>query len=300
MSRIASDFYQRLREWYGEEIANHVMGMTPEERKNFILKMRKEQPWREWPVELKIPHEVDVSRFGTDKSEPSSEMNALFEERTLQHIDRVRNNMKTLSDSMTEINPEEALKRGEQHDQSKYEDGNRVPYTWNTLWHRNNHDDSIYPPGMKEEVEKATKKHIQNEPHHPDSWENVQEMTPLDIAEMVSDWFAMSQELNDDIYEFEKKKVPKYSFSPEQTELIRKMTDALMSREKQMFEGKRQGKRIFQSLNRDAKIVHEKGKWWVKSEKGKNMGKYDTKEEAVSRLRQVEYFKHHGKRIFEK
>jgi hypothetical protein len=35
------------------------------------------------------------------------------------------------------------------------------------------------------------------------------------------------------------------------------------------------------------------GKWKVLSQKGKNLGTYNTKEEAVKRLRQVEYFKHH-------
>ena len=35
------------------------------------------------------------------------------------------------------------------------------------------------------------------------------------------------------------------------------------------------------------------GKWSVRSMKGKSLGKYDTKEEAVKRLRQVEYFKAH-------
>lgn len=42
-----------------------------------------------------------------------------------------------------------------------------------------------------------------------------------------------------------------------------------------------------------AKIVHLKsGKWQVQSEKGKNMGTYDTEEEAKKRLKQVEFFKH--------
>ena len=35
------------------------------------------------------------------------------------------------------------------------------------------------------------------------------------------------------------------------------------------------------------------GKWKVLSQKGKSLGTYDTKDEAVTRLRQVEYFKHH-------
>src|SRR5208282_994437 len=41
-------------------------------------------------------------------------------------------------------------------------------------------------------------------------------------------------------------------------------------------------------------VVHlPNGKWRVKSHKGKNLGTYNTKEEAVKRLRQVEFFKHH-------
>ncbi len=37
------------------------------------------------------------------------------------------------------------------------------------------------------------------------------------------------------------------------------------------------------------------GKWQVQSHKGKNLGIRDTKEEAVERLRQVEFYKHHDK-----
>lgn len=40
------------------------------------------------------------------------------------------------------------------------------------------------------------------------------------------------------------------------------------------------------------KIVKKGSKWQVQSEKGRNMGTYDTKEEAEKRLKQVEYFKH--------
>ena len=40
------------------------------------------------------------------------------------------------------------------------------------------------------------------------------------------------------------------------------------------------------------KIVKIGSKWQVQSEKGRNMGTYDTKAEAEKRLKQVEYFKH--------
>lgn len=42
-------------------------------------------------------------------------------------------------------------------------------------------------------------------------------------------------------------------------------------------------------------IVKVGGKWYVRSEEGKNLGgPYDSKEAAEARLRQVEYFKHRG------
>jgi hypothetical protein len=49
------------------------------------------------------------------------------------------------------------------------------------------------------------------------------------------------------------------------------------------------------SLSKIGRVVHQKDGWHVLSEKGKNLGgPYGSKEEAVKRLRQVEYFKHHG------
>ena len=40
------------------------------------------------------------------------------------------------------------------------------------------------------------------------------------------------------------------------------------------------------------KIVKKGYQWQVQSEKGKNMGTYNTKKEAEDRLKQIEYFKH--------
>lgn len=46
------------------------------------------------------------------------------------------------------------------------------------------------------------------------------------------------------------------------------------------------------------KIIKFGSKWQVQSEKGKNMGTYNTKKEAEDRLKQVEYFKHINEGIF--
>lgn len=49
------------------------------------------------------------------------------------------------------------------------------------------------------------------------------------------------------------------------------------------------------SLNKKARVVHRDDGWHVLSEKGKNLGgPYKSKGQAVKRLKQVEYFKHHG------
>lgn len=45
------------------------------------------------------------------------------------------------------------------------------------------------------------------------------------------------------------------------------------------------------------KLVKKGSKWQVQSEKGKNMGTYDTEKEAKERLKQVEYFKHKNESI---
>ena len=49
------------------------------------------------------------------------------------------------------------------------------------------------------------------------------------------------------------------------------------------------------SMKKQAKVVHKSDGWHTESEKGKNLGgPYKTKDEALKRLRQVEYFKHKG------
>ena len=58
----------------------------------------------------------------------------------------------------------------------------------------------------------------------------------------------------------------------------------------------RKNKKCVESLQE--KIVHlSNGDWQVQSEKGRNMGTYDTKKEAQKRLGQVEYFKHMNEEV---
>jgi len=56
---------------------------------------------------------------------------------------------------------------------------------------------------------------------------------------------------------------------------------------------------IAEDLNKPLveKIVKKGSQWQVQSEKGRNMGTYNTKKEAEERLRQVEYFKHKNESV---
>lgn len=49
-------------------------------------------------------------------------------------------------------------------------------------------------------------------------------------------------------------------------------------------------------LKKESKVVKKDDKYQVQSEKGKNLGTYDTKEEAKDRLKEVEMFKHMDKK----
>ena len=51
-----------------------------------------------------------------------------------------------------------------------------------------------------------------------------------------------------------------------------------------------------ESLVKTSFIKKRNGKWVILSEKGKTLGTYDTKQEAVERLRQIEYFKNNKKK----
>lgn len=73
--------------------------------------------------------------------------------------------------------------------------------------------------------------------------------------------------------------------------------DQLMNIVKPFLDQNRAIKRsnVTAAMKKFARVVHRDDGWHVLSEKGKNLGgPYKSKGEAVKRLRQVEYFKHHG------
>ncbi len=172
------------------------------------------------------------------------EMEKHFKERTDKHIKLVQKYCARLAAMMPMFQP--LVARGKVHDASKYGAGELLPYIWLT-WRYKCKDDGTeckMPPGMEEKINKATEHHILNNSHHPefhqdkksglinakdrdatpDKMIDATKMPPLDIAEMVADWCAMSEERGNTPRAWADKTVgsakTRWKFTPEQKRLI--------------------------------------------------------------------------------
>ncbi|WP_306796935.1 DUF5662 family protein [Rhodopirellula halodulae] len=131
-------------------------------------------------------------------SEPTPKMVTLYERRTAEHIDRVRRCLAVMA-SVTEY-ADELDARARVHDASKYGPEERIPYIWLTEFHRcrRSSEPFAYPDGMEERVRSAIDHHMTTNRHHPDFHSDPNDMTDVDLIEMVCDWTAMSQEYGQD------------------------------------------------------------------------------------------------------
>lgn len=130
--------------------------------------------------------------------DPTPEMIEFFERRTKEHIDRVRDCLEIMA-SATHYSTE-LRERARIHDASKFGPIERIPYIWLTEYHRCRQagDPFTYPQGMKEQVKTAINHHVTTNRHHPEFHADSNQMTDVDLIEMVCDWTAMSQEFDQD------------------------------------------------------------------------------------------------------
>lgn len=130
--------------------------------------------------------------------EPTQEMIAFYERRTNEHIARVQACLTLLASEMEY--GEELLERARIHDVSKFGPEERIPYVWLTEYHRcrRNGEPFEYPEGVDEAVRRAIRHHVTSNRHHPEFHSDPNEMSNVDLIEMVCDWTAMSQEYDQD------------------------------------------------------------------------------------------------------
>jgi len=149
------------------------------------------------------------------KENPEQKMQDWFEKRTNKHIGLVGKYCKKIvkydKDKYNEL-----LERLQSHDQSKFKDPEVKPYVYITWKYKCKADNVDWEPPekMDEKMDVATEHHILHNRHHPEfhcgrktnlintkdrdkppsQIVNATKMLPVDLAEMVADWCAVSEE----------------------------------------------------------------------------------------------------------
>ena len=177
-------------------------------------------------------------------------MKEFFEKRTNKHIDAVKKFCKKIAD-YDEERFGKLVAQVEKHDQSKFKDPEIEPYIYVT-WSYKCKDDGIDfdpPEGMDDKMNEATTHHVLNNSHHPekhagedsnvinkedrdnpvrDKIIDATKMPDLDIAEMVGDWCAVSQERGNTPKSWADKNVNvRWKFTDDQKDLIYELIDAV-------------------------------------------------------------------------
>lgn len=144
-----------------------------------------------------------------------------FEQRTREHIKRVQDNIKkVIQECKFPLDAEELLRRSKLHDLSKFEKDEYWPYVWLTE-HFKRKGKIELTESLKDFMLTGMAHHHGQNRHHPNFFDEVGQMTNIDIIEMVCDWAAMTQENKTSLKKWANKHVGiKWKFSIIQTKFI--------------------------------------------------------------------------------
>jgi hypothetical protein len=175
----------------------------------------------------------------------TNEMRLWFTKRTDRHIKLVQKYCDMFS---TEIG-KGLIATAKGHDQSKFEHPEYIPYihsTWLLYKPSTNHKISSE---LKKAIYEAKLHHIILNPHHPEYWSDDQtdllnsidynkptrlidasRMPMLYVAEMVADWCAIAEELDNDMQSWAKSNIGvRWEFSVSQRSIIRDLIEMAKS-----------------------------------------------------------------------
>jgi len=177
----------------------------------------------------------------------TKEMGERFEKRTRRHIDLVQKYAKKIEKLFPELKG--LVDQAKKHDASKYESPEYEPYVYITWRYKRKEEDGKdfeIPKEIDDHI--ATFHHVTHNSHHPEFHDpevkedsinpkdrhkppekivNATNMPDLDIAEMVADWCAMSEEKSSDPLVWADQNVGKrWKFSKKQKDLIYKLINA--------------------------------------------------------------------------
>lgn len=114
----------------------------------------------------------------------------LFVARTLKHIAMVRKNLEKF-ENYQGLSIADLRIRGEIHDQSKFSAEEIEAYTY-LNW--SYHTQTPISQEHRDLISQGLKTHALQNLHHPEAHNNVNDMSLLDLVEMIADWTAIAQE----------------------------------------------------------------------------------------------------------
>lgn len=163
--------------------------------------------------------------------QPTPEMIASFKRDTDKHITSVRANLAAIAP----VTPyeHELIERGKQHDVSKYSPEEFLPYVWRLerIRRRRKGVPFTYPDGVEPFVDAAVAHHFASNRHHVEFHDDPNDMTEIDLIEMICDWTTMSQLFNENGGSCrgwaDKVIGSKYAFNDEKRTFIYAMIDLL-------------------------------------------------------------------------
>ena len=183
---------------------------------------------------------MKIYRIG--KKDLRRKMDDWFKKRTEKHISLVEKYCNKAIEFNSEFS--ELKDRIKTHDQTKFKEPELDPYVYITWKYKCEDDGKDFeecnpPENMEDLMHEATLHHIKNNRHHPEYHSNkvslnkdnrdeipdemvdASKMTNLDIAEMVCDWCAVSEERGNTPKSWADKNVNKrWKFTDDQKDLI--------------------------------------------------------------------------------
>ena len=142
---------------------------------------------------------------------------------TFRHIERVRN---LLNKCVSEL-----LHRGERHDQTKLESPEVELFTEFTPKLAGSTYGSPEYEGFRKAMGPALEHHYANNSHHPEHWKNgIDDMSLLDIVEMLCDWKAASERHNNgNIRKSITINADRFKMSPQVVRILENTADLMFS-----------------------------------------------------------------------
>lgn len=181
------------------------------------------------------------------EEDSSDEMTKWFHNRTNKHISLVKNYAKIIEKFMPEF--DSLSDQVKDHDKSKFEEPELTPYIHITWKYKKEADDEKYNIPKEIDEKSATLHHVKNNEHHPEYYDenstinskdrdsnpkntvDASDMPDNEIAEMIADWMAVSEERGGDIDEWMEKVIDKrFKFTDHQKELISKIVDIIKTK----------------------------------------------------------------------